>query len=263
MDENLRAQIDTYLPHIDRLIRRGVELREILEVDPSNSSALAAYRTWQQDIGVTINQLSGGSKAHWLAKAFSEAFLVRSTAGHVVDAVAPAEIITRLVSVLELAVTSLGQLGAGLATVATPEAAPPPRRFEFVHNRELRPVVEQAFIDSRQGLDQGNFGLALVNACGILEAIVTDALEHKGISSLGGDGVPVGKVADWPFETRLAVAESAGLIRGGCARLPDVARHYRELTGCDGTPPENISERDARRTMQVLHVVMRDLDPGR
>jgi len=262
MDENLRAQIDTYLPHIDRLIRRGVELRKILEVDPSNSSTLAAYRTWQQDIGVTINQLSGGSKAHWLAKAFSEAFLVRSTAGHVVDAVAAAEIITRLVSVLELAVTSLGQLGAGLATAAAPEA-PPPRRFEFVHNRELRPVVEQAFIDSRQALDRGNFGLALVNACGILEAIVTDALEQKGISSLGGDGMPAGKIADWPFETRLAVAESAGLIRGGCARLPDVARHYRELTGSDGTPPENISERDARRTMQVLHVVMRDLDPGR
>jgi hypothetical protein len=263
MDENLRAQIDTYLPHIDGLIRRGVELREILETDPSDNSALAAYRVWQQDIGLTINQLSGASKAHWLARAFSEAFLVRSTTAHVVDAVAPAEIITRLVGVLEQAVTSLGRLGAGLATAATPEAAPPPRRFEFVHSRELRPVVEQAFIDSRQALDEGNFGLALVNACGILEAIVTDALEHKGLNSLGGDGIPAGKIVDWPFETRLAVAESAGLIRGGCARLPDVARHYRELTGSDGTPPANISERDARRTMQVLHVVMRDLDPGR
>ena len=263
MDENLRAQVETYLPHIDGLIRRGVEFHDVLKADPSNTSVLAAYLVWQQEVGVTINQLSGGSKAHWLARAFSEAFLVRSTAGQVVDTVAPAEIITRLVGVLQQAVTSLGQLGAGLATAATAEAAPPPRRFEFVHDRELRPVVEQAFIDSRQALDQGNFGVALVNACGILEAIVTDALEHKGLNSLGSDGVPVGKIAGWPFETRLAVAESAGLIRGGCARLPDVARHYRELTGSDGTPPENISERDARRTMQVLHVVMRDLDPGR
>ena len=263
MDENLRAQIDTYLPHIDGLIRRGVELRDVLEANPSNNSGLAAYRVWQQEIGVTINQLSGGSKAHWLARAFSEAFLVRSTGGQVVDAVAPAEIVTRLVGVLEQALTSLGQLGAGLATAGTPEAAAAPRRFEFVHDRELRPVVEQAFIDSRQALDQGNFGLALVNACGILEAIVTDALEHKGLNSPGSDGIPAGRIADWPFETRLAVAESAGLIRSGCARLPEVARHYRELTGSDGTPPENISERDARRTMQVLHVVMRDLDPGR
>lgn len=263
MDENLREQIDTYLPHIDGLIRRGVEIRDFLEADPSNNSALAAYGVWRQEIGVTINQLSGGSKGHWLARAFSEAFLVRSSTGHALDAAAPAEIITRLVGVLEQAVTSLGQLGAGLATAATPEAAPPPRRFEFVHDRELRPVVEQAFIDSRQALDGGNFGLALVNACGILEAIVTDALEHKGLNSLGSDGIPAGKIADWPFETRLAVAESAGLIRGGCARLPDVARHYRELTGPDGTPPENICERDARRTMQVLRVVMKDLDPGR
>jgi hypothetical protein len=263
MDENLRAQIDTYLPHIDGLIKRGVELREVLEADPSNGSGLAAYRVWQQEIGVTINQLSGGSKAHWLARAFSEAFLVRSTTGQVVDAVAPADIITRLLSVLEQAVISLGQLGAGLTIAASPDVAPAPRRFEFVHDRELRPIVEQAFIDSRQALDHGNFGLALVNACGILEAIVTDALEHKGISSLGSDGIPAGNIADWPFETRLAVAESAGIIRGGCARLPDVARHYRELTGSDGTPSASISERDARRTIQVLHVVMRDLDPGR
>lgn len=263
MDENLRAQIDTYLPHIDSLIKRGVELRDVLEADSSNSSALAAYRVWQQQIGVTINQLSGGSKAHWLARAFSEAFLVRSTTGHVVDAVPPADIITRLLGVLEQAVTSLGQLGAGPAAAAMAEAAASPHRFEFVHDRHLRPVVEQAFIDSRLALDGGNFGLALVNACGILEAIVTDALEHKGLNSLDGDGVPAGKIGDWPFETRLAIAESAGLIRGGCARLPDVARRYRELIGSDGTPPENISERDARRTVQVLHVVMRDLGPGR
>jgi hypothetical protein len=54
------------------------------------------------------------------------------------------------------------------------------------------------------------------------------------------------------------VAEKAGMIRGGCARLPAVARAYRD----NGAKAE-ISERDARTTGQVLNVVMRDLDPGR
>ena len=33
-------------------------------------------------------------------------------------------------------------------------------------------------------------------------------------------------MADWSFERRIAAAESAALIRGGCARLPPVARNY-------------------------------------
>jgi len=74
---------------------------------------------------------------------------------------------------------------------------------------------------------------------------------------------PTGKIADWSFGERIAVAEKSGLIRGGCARLPEIARRYREITDAAGNPQLTITEKDARRTMQVLHVVMRDLDPGR
>jgi hypothetical protein len=265
MDENLRAQIDTYLPHLDGLIHRGRQLHDTLATDPSNGSALAANRLWQQDCGVTVNQLSGGSKAHWLARSFSEAFLMRSTAGHVVEAAAPAEIANRLVHVLEQAVASLSRMRDGQIVSTSSEAASAPRRFEFVHNPELRPVVEQAYSDSRRALEQGRYGLALLTSCGILEAIVTDALEHKGLSALAAADLPAGKIADWSFEERLAVAERAGLIHSGCARLPPVARTYRDLNNADGErgPKVTVSERDARQTGQVLHVVMRDLDPGR
>jgi hypothetical protein len=98
-------------------------------------------------------------------------------------------------------------------------------------------------------------------SCGILEAIVTDALEHRGPNELARSGAPAGKIADWPFETRLAVAEKAGLIRGGCARLPAVARKYRDNS--ENGAETTVSERDARLTGQVLNVVMRDLNPGR
>jgi hypothetical protein len=263
MDESLRAQIDSNLSHLDSLIRRGRQLRETLSENPSDLSALVANRAWQQDIGVAINQLSGGSKAHWLARAFSEAFLLRTASGQVIEAVAPAEIVERLVGVLDQAVLSLSRMSDGQSESTSPAAAPLPRRFEFVHNVELRPVVEQAYTDSRDALEQGQYDTALINSSGILEAIVTDALEHQGLNALTEAGVPAGKIADWSFNDRLAVAERAGLIRGGCARLPEIARKYRDLTDADGNPQLTVTERDARRTTQVLHVVMRDLDPGR
>jgi hypothetical protein len=264
MDESLRAQIDAYLPHLDRLIQRGHQLGYALMTDSSNMSALAATRVWQQDCGVTVNQLSGGSKAHWLARSYSEAFLLRSATGGVIEAAAPSEIINRLVAVLEQAVMSLSQLDDG-AVVSESSQASPRRRFEFVHNAELRPVVEQAYSDSRRAFEQGRYGQSLLTSCGVLEAIVTDALEHAGFGGLASAAVPAGKIADWSFEARLAVAERAGLIRSGCARLPPVARRYRDLTDADGErgPKVTVSERDARQVRQVLHVVMRDLDPGR
>jgi hypothetical protein len=268
MDESLRAQVETYLSHLQDLIRRGRQVRETLAADPSNPSAIAATRVWQEDCGVTVNQLSGGSKAHWLARSFSQAFLMRSASGHAVEGAAPAEIVTRLLDVLEQAVASLSGMeeGPGVTGSSFASSEAPPRRFEFVHNPELRPVVEQAYTDSRRALKQGNYDLALRTACGILEAIVTDALEHKGLNALAAFVAPAGKlaegtIADWSFQTRLAVAERAGLIRGGCARLPGVARTYRDRG--ESGPTATVSERDARQTGQVLHVVMRDLDPGR
>src|SRR5271166_1678813 len=131
MDESLRAQVETYLSHLDGLIRRGCQIRDALATDPSDTSTMAATRAWQEDCGVTVNQLSGGSKAHWLARSFSEAFLVRSTAGGAVVETPPVEIVKRLLDVLEQAVASL----SGIVT-SVPAQAPTPRRFDFVHDPE-------------------------------------------------------------------------------------------------------------------------------
>jgi len=264
MDESLRAQIETYLSHLDGLIRRGCQVRDTLAADPSDPSAIAATRHWQEDCGVTINQLSGGSKAHWLARSFSGAFLKRSAAGHAVEGAASTEIVERLLGILNQAVATLSQMDDG-AIVSASSGAPAPHRFDFVHNPELRPVLERAYTDSRRALEQADYNQALLTSCGILEAIVTDALEHKGLSALIASGAPAEKISDWSFETRLTVAERAGLIRSGCARLPAVARTYRDQTDADGESglKAAVSERDARQAGQVLHVIMRDLDPSR
>ena len=259
MDEGLHAQMESYLTRLDGLIRRGRQIRDVLATHPSDGSAIAAIRMWQEDCGVTINQLSGGSKAHWLARSFSEAFLMRSASGHAAAGAAPQEIAQRLLDVLERAVASLHSIGEG--PVISPLSGPLPRRFEFVHNPELRPVVEQAYTESRRAFAEGDYNLAMRTSCGILEAIVTDALEHKGLRALTFWGAPAGEIGSWSFETRLAVAEKAELIRGGCARLPAAARRYRD-PGESGTEV-SVSERDAQLAGQVLHVVMRDLNPGR
>jgi hypothetical protein len=299
MDQSQQAQIEIYLTHLGGLIRRGRALHDRLASGPSaaNGSAMAETRAWQEDCGVTINQLSGGSKAHWLARAFSGAFLMRSPAGQAVEGAAPAEIVQRLLDVLEQAVSTLSAMDGGPASTASPamntrhpersegpavsSVAPPPHRFDVVHNPELRPVLEQAYLESRIALEHGSYDDALRTTCGILEAIVTDALEFKGLAALAASGIPPGdlaegktaggktpggKISDWSFNTRLAVAEQSGLIRGGCARLPAIARTYRDHdseSDANSSLSPKATERDARLTSQVLHVIMRDLDPGR
>src|ERR1700730_8010109 len=140
MDESLRAQIETYLSHLDGLIHRGRQVRDTLVNHPSSKSAIAASRAWQEDCGITINQLSGGSKAHWLARSFSEAFLMRAAAGHAAEGAATEEIVRRLLNVLEQAVASLTGTDDG-AVISASSQAPAPHRFDFVHNRDLRPLV--------------------------------------------------------------------------------------------------------------------------
>src|SRR5580700_1716299 len=140
IDESLRTQIESNVTHLNSLIRRGREVREELANDPSNPAAMAATRAWQEDCGVTINQLSGGSKAHWLARSFSGAFLMRTAAGQAAEGAPPAEIVKRLLDVLEQAVAALSATDEGPIISASSEA-PPPHRFEFVHNAELRPVI--------------------------------------------------------------------------------------------------------------------------
>jgi hypothetical protein len=262
-EDDVRAQVELYRGHLEALVRSGLEVRAALAADPSDATALAAVRAWQQDCGVTVNELSGGSKAHWLARSFSEAFLMRPALDRAVEEAPPIEIVKRLLAVLEQAVASLSRDDA--AAIVASSDAPAPHRFDFVHNPELRPVVEQAYTDGRRALDEGDYELALLTSCGILEAIVTDALEHTGLTALAAADTPAGKIADWSFQTRVAVAERTGLIGSGCARLPAVARRYRDLTNTNGgeRSKPTISERDARQAGQVLHVVMRDLNPGR
>lgn len=188
---------------------------------------------------------------------------MRSDAGAVIEAVPAGEIVSRLMGVLEQAVASLSEMRDGNFP-ASSGIAPSPGYFEFVHNPELRPVVEQAYSESRQAFEERRFDRALLTTCAILDAIVTDALEHQRLSGPDAAGRPEGEIADWPFEKRLSVAESSGLIGRGCVRLPPIARRYRDLALSDGGHPEiAVSEREARLAGQVLHVVMRDLNPGR
>src|SRR6202167_2165821 len=152
MDQSQQAQIEIYLTHLAGLIRRGRALRDRLTTEPrnasaTNGSALAETRAWQEDCGVTMNQLSGGSKAHWLARSFSAAFLMRSADGSAAQGATPAAIVRQLLGVLEQAVATLSRTDQG-AIISASSEQPAPRRFEFVHNREIRPVLEQAYTDS-------------------------------------------------------------------------------------------------------------------
>ena len=279
MDESLLHQRDTALREIETLIERGCQIRAVGSVD--------ATRAWQRDCAAAVNQLSGGSKAHWLARAYSEAFLVRSTDGGVVVEAEAGDIVDRILDVLAQGAASLSSMDDVAA--ASTGAPPRPRRFEFVRTAELRPVLERAFDDSRDAFERGEFALALVLSCSVIESLLTDALDaaagattddrdsttddRRGgpsrlrLSASARLAVAQSAEAAGPpsFEQRIAQAEQAGIIRGGCARLPPVARAYHDLTDEAGElrAGVHVTEREARLAGQVLRVVMRDLDPGR
>jgi hypothetical protein len=248
--DSLRAQRDFALLQLDDLIRRGRQVSDALAADPADAPSLASAHAWQQTCAAAIHQLSGGSKAHWLSRAFSGALLVRSTGGGAVTEAEVREIVGRILDVLEQAASSLVRLDD--VAMASSTAPPATRRFEFVHETRLRPVLETAFADSARAFEEGDFTRSLMTSCGILEAIITDALE---VHAEPHDQ----SIAEWSFDERIAAAEKSGLIRAGCARLPAVARAYRVVPESAAT----VSERDAKLARQVLHVVMRDLDPGR
>jgi len=250
MDDALRQQRDASLARLEDLIRRGRRIRSVPEP--------GAARAWQADCAAAVHQLSGGSKAHWLARGYSGAFLVGPGSGGVVLEVDTAEIVDRILGVLAEGAASL----AAMDDLAAPSAPPAPRQFDFVHDAALRPVLERSFAESRDALLRGEFARALVLSCGVLEALLADALEHARDAS---GAAPGERPADGSFERRIAAAESAGLVRGGCRRLPPVALRYRDLADENGAPRSDaaVSERDARLAGQVLRVVMKDLDPGR
>jgi len=240
------ADIDAYLARLDEAIGRGRRLRDTLRRAPDDPAAVAAARIWQHDCEAAVTDLSGGSKSHWLSRAYSDALLIRAN-GQAIERAQVGDIVGRIVGVLEQAVRSLTDVRDSPWAAAE---QPAPHRFDFVHNRDLRPVLEDAYVQSRDAFDRGDYELSLVTTCGILEAIITDALAH----ARNGDAT---EIVPLSFAERIAAAERAGLFRGACARLPDVARTYR-----DGGE-RLVVERDARLAGQVLHVVMRDLNPGR
>ena len=256
MDEHLRHQRDTSLEQLEGLIRHGRHVRDTRSAD--------AVRAWQRDCAAAINQLSGGSKAHWLARSYSDAFLVRRTNGGVVVEADQSEIVDRILGVLTEGAASLSSMDDVAA--ASSGAGPRPRRFDFVRSTALRPVLERALDDSRDALDRGEFGLALVLSCSVIDAMITDALDRVAPCSAGGGSQAADNPLHAPtFEQRIAQAEGAGLIHRGCARLPAVARTYQDLMDADGELRGDapVTERDARLAGQVLRIVMRDLDPGR
>jgi len=248
MTDSLSAQLGASLARLNALIRRGREIGGALAIDPRSDVAEAGARIWQHDCAAAVSQLSGGSKAHWLSRAYSDALLARSSAGGALVEAPATDIVARVLGVLDQAVASLSQPGAAEAAAAPPHA----RRFDFVRNEALRPILEEAYADSARAIEEGDFTRSLLTSCGILEAIITDALDADA-------RLKPSRSSGLSFDERIAAAERANLIGSGCARLPSVARAYRDANGPGGV----VLERDAKIVRQVLHVVMQDLDPGR
>lgn len=254
--------IATYRHRLDHLSMEGRQLRAALANFPDGSAQLQALHVWQRECAATVSQLSGGSKAHWLSRAFSEALLVPASTDAQRHDASIVTIIDRLLGVLDSA-------GQSLADAVAPPSSdvasrPPPRpRFTFIEHATLRSNLEAAYLDGQDAYHRGDFGLALMTFSSILETVITDALERRGSERLAPYEPPPEPIVSWPFATRIAIAERAGLISRGCMRLPEAARTYRAVFDGETIAPLTASARDAKLTSDVLHVILRDLAPGR
>ena len=128
---------------------------------------------------------------------------MRGADGGVIVEASASEIVDRILGVLAQARASLT---SAENVTATPDTASHGRRFEFVHNAQLRPILAEAFADGTRALESGDVNAAFVASCSILEAVITDALEKKGL-----------KVSDWSFDARIE-PQSAKDLSGGGAR---------------------------------------------
>src|SRR5262245_7640836 len=151
-----------YLSRIDTLKQRGTDVGEALARGAAGAPAEAAV--WQRECGALVNPLSGGSKAHWLARAYSGAFLLQSSRDQLLVEAAPAAIVDRLIDVLDQARTALTSVGSTAGRDETIAG----RRFDFVRDLELRPVLSRAYADSRRAFEEKQFAVSLITACSIL-----------------------------------------------------------------------------------------------
>jgi hypothetical protein len=254
--------VDVYRHRLAHLAAEGRRLRAALAHAPDGAADLRALRVWQDECAATVGQLSGGSKAHWLARAFSDALLVPVAHGDGSASVSVVTIVDRLLGVLESAGRSLAGAVAGPDEGSRPPARP---RFTFVENAALRSSLERALVEGQDAFARGEFTRARLTFSSVLETVITDALERRGLDALAAGAPPPGPVVSWPFTTRIEVAERAGVISRACARLPLAARRYRDHSE-PGDSPEldpSAAARDAKLTRDVLHVILRDLAPGR
>jgi hypothetical protein len=101
----------------------------------------------------------------------------------------------------------------------------------------LRTHLESAYLDGHDALARSEFALALVTLSSILDAVITYAIDRRGVAQ----SVPPESVGAWPFASRIATAERAGLVSGACARLPECARDYRALLDPHGDVRSEVS----------------------
>ena len=161
-----------------------------------------------------MSQLSGGSKAHWLSRSFSEALLVPSSQGTSADVVI---IVDRLLKVLEAARQSLAN-----AVEAPGDPPPPPRpRFAFIDNGALRSSLDQAYRDAQDALANGDFALAVTTLSSILETIITYAIERRRDGDAPRASAPPARSSTGPSRSGLpsrSVRASSRADAQGCRR---------------------------------------------
>jgi hypothetical protein len=269
MDDRLAAQRDAAQRRLHALAVEGRALRDHFRHTSLDRLGEERLETWQRACASLVGQLAGGRKSHWLSRAFSDAFLLSPVASaHPTLTAPPADIppeviVDRILGVIEQADASLAGMGVAAGPAAGGGSQARQTRYDFVNSRELRATLETADLEAQAAFERGDFATALVSWCSALEAIITHALEGPRATSTPSGSIEA--LASWSFDRRIEYAQQARLISAGCARLPPIARRYRDaLDPVTGAPAVGVvSAAEAQTVRQVLNVIRGDLAGGR
>ncbi len=136
------------------------------------------------------------------------------------------------------------------------------RDFSFLHNCELRNIIERDFSEIQRASSSGCWKSVIILCGGSIEAVLADLLMDNPVQAMASTKAPNKKdITRWGFSDLIAVCVDLKLVTKGVEKLSHPIREYRNLVhpGIELREKLDFHAEEARIAVEVLNIVLRDL----
>lgn len=135
------------------------------------------------------------------------------------------------------------------------------RDFSFVHNSELRDIIERDFSEIQRAFISQCWKSVIILCGGAMEAVLADLLMNNSVEAMASAKAPDKKdITRWGLSDLIAVCVDLKLVTQGVEKLSHPLREYRNLVhpGIELREKLVIDAEEARIALEVLNIVLRD-----